>query len=87
MSYIAHLFLPYIKWAFIIGYLYWPFMAPWYRMYSIEKLENKEKYYLWKKLSTNYMILWPDNFIWTKYELWNDKRYNNYKSKLRNLGV
>lgn len=71
----------------IVGYFYWAFMAPWYKTYAIDKLNTKEEFFLWKRLSVNFLLLWPDNFVGTKYEIWNDEKYAYYKSKLERFGV
>ncbi|WP_194851855.1 hypothetical protein [Nonlabens antarcticus] len=70
---------------FVIGYLYWSMMAPWYRKYSIVKLKSKNEFFLWKKLSVYSLLLWPDNFILNKTELWDDENYDTYQKKLTSL--
>lgn len=56
-----------------LGAIYWSFMSSWYRRYSIEKLDSKKEFMLWKKWSVNSLLLWPDNFILNKMEFWNDE--------------
>lgn len=70
-----------------VGFFYWAFMAPWYKTYAIDKLNTKEEYFLWKRLSVHCLLLWPDSFFGTKYEMWDDEKYDAYKSKVENLGV
>lgn len=58
--------------------IYWSFMVPHYKYICIKKILNKDEYYYWKKLSVNSFILCPDNFIFTKIEFWNDKKFMEY---------
>lgn len=70
-----------------IGFLYWSILAPWYKFYAIKKIKNKKEYFLWKRLSVNLLLIWPDNFIGNKYELWNDKNLNLYNLKRKEIGL
>lgn len=63
----------------ILGWLYWGLLAPMYRVQSIKHLENKEEYFIWKKWSVYTLLLWPDNFIANKCEIWDDRKNYEYK--------
>jgi hypothetical protein len=70
---------------FLLGYCYWSFIAPWYRKFSIKKINNKNEYHLWKKLSIYTMLLWPESFLLNQTEFWNDKNFQLYKNKIESL--
>jgi len=77
---------PYFLAAFGFTYwIYWSFMSVWYRTYSIKQIENKTEYYQWKKISVHSLLLWPDNFILTRTELWDDKKSSEYQKKVSDL--
>lgn len=62
----------------IVGYFYWSFVVPHYKYYSVSKLENKDEYLLWEKLSINTLLFWPENFFLTQTEFWNDEKLGEY---------
>jgi|GEM_PF-2974113 len=71
----------------IVGSFYWSALVPWYRRFSIKRINSKKEYFFWKKLSIFTLLLWPDNFVFTKFEFWSDKEYHKYKMKKRELGI
>lgn len=70
---------------FTLGYFYWSYMAAWYRAYSINRLNSKQEFFYWKKLSINSLLLWPENFILTKTEFWVDQSFEDYQQKKKEL--
>ena len=70
--------IPFLIGLFILGAFYWSYMAAWYRSYSIKKMNTKKEFFYWKKLSVYSLLLWPDNFILTRTEFWNDESYQSY---------
>lgn len=70
-----------------IGAVYWSFIAPLYKSYAIRKIKTKEEYFIWKKLSVNLLLIWPDSFIGNKWEFWNDEKRYYYDLKCDELGV
>lgn len=77
-----------IKMIFIgVGAVYWSFISPLYKSYAIKKIKSKEEYFLWKKLSVNLLLIWPDSFIGNKWEFWNDEKRYYYDLKCEELGI
>ena len=70
----------------VLCFFYWCYISSWYRYYSIFKIKTKEEYFFWKALSINALLLWPDNFILTKLEYWNDEKFEIYKARKKELG-
>lgn len=70
-----------------LGAVYWSFIAPLYKSYAIKRIKTKEEYFLWKKLSINLLLIWPDSFIGSKWEFWNDEKLYYYNLKCKELGV
>lgn len=71
----------YLVYFTIVGFLYWSYLIPKYRFYSIQKITNKKEYFYWKTMSINTLLLWPDNFLFTKLEFWNDEMFFEYSTK------
>ncbi len=69
----------------IVGFFYWSFAASWYRLHSINNISTPNEYFLWKKLTINFALLWPDNFLLTKFEFWDDSNHFKYINKLNKI--
>lgn len=69
----------------ILYIMYWSLMVPHYKYICIKKILNKEEYFYWKKLSINSFILCPDNFLFTKIEFWNDKKFIEYNKIINKI--
>ncbi|MBA3987225.1 MAG: hypothetical protein H0X63_11790 [Flavobacteriales bacterium] len=77
--------IPFLIGLFILGFFYWSYMATWYRKFSINRLKNKNEFFYWKKLSVYTLLLWPENFILTKTEFWEDESFQIYQKKVKKL--
>ncbi len=71
--------------AAIIGFFYWSFSIPIYKLYSIKKLKNKQEYFYWNQLSVNSLLFWPDNFLLTKFEFWNGAKWYDFQERKNEL--
>ncbi len=76
----------YLMIFFIIGFLYWSLVTPAYKSFCLKKISNKSDYFKWKKLSINTLLFWPDNFLLTQLEFWDEGKYLEYCRK-RNILV
>lgn len=65
--------------SIICFYIFWCGVIPYYKTFVIKRLSNKLEYYQWKSISIKTGLFWPDNFILTTLEFWNEKRFREYK--------
>ncbi len=75
----------YLMIFFIIGFLYWSLVAPAYKSFCIKKISNKSDYFKWKRLSVKTLLFWPDNFLLTKLEFWDEEKFLEYSKKINNI--
>ncbi len=73
--------LYYLFITLIISIFYWSYMVALYKSFSIKRVLNKAEYFYWKKLSINTLLFWPDNFLLTKLEYWDEEKYIEYKNR------
>ncbi len=71
--------------VFILGFAYWSLMCPWYKKYSIRRLETKKEFKYWRKMSINTFLFWPDSFFLTRTEFWKDDDLDFYHRKISEL--
>lgn len=77
-----------IKFYFIVilfGFIYWSIFTPWYKLYSINKIETLLEYKLWKKASIFTLLFWSDKNYFTKLELWKTIKFNLFNEKRKIL--
>jgi hypothetical protein len=68
-----------------VGFLFWSGATPIYKSYCIKKINNQSEYFMWKRICTNTLLFWPNNFLFNQLEFWNEKRLIEYNSKVKSI--
>ncbi len=68
-----------------VGFLYWSVVTPFYKNFCIKRINNRADYFKWKKQSIRTLLFWPDNFLLTSLEFWDEERYLEYVNRCKKL--
>lgn len=74
-----------IFFVFSLSLAYWCIMIPYYKLYSVKKINTKEEYLLWEKWSVITLLFWPNRYKFYRFECWSKKNLNFYKAIRRRL--